>query len=119
MHTDRKEPCIQRHRSSHLKSVETVEEVSTASVLGDGNVLHRLKVYAAIDNYRVRGAVFTDEVPELVDATKIAARIASRCDQVEVAVVSLLMAIYQLSYVPDVPRGYQPFNDEELEEFFI
>ena len=82
-------------------------------------MVHKLVVYAAIDNYRVRRRVFTEQIPELVDATKMAARISRRAQSVEEAVVSLLMAVYQLNYVPDVPRGYQPFNDEELEESFF
>ena len=90
--------------------------------------VHKLVVHSVVDNYRVRGEIFTDDLPKLEDATKIAARIACRTgvvakesglSPVEYALASLLAAIYQLKFVPDVPEDYEPYEDSCWEfDFF-
>lgn len=93
-----------------------------------GSGVHKLVVHSIVDNYRVRGEIFTDELPKLEDATKIAARIACRTGvegresdlgPVGYALTSLLAAIYQLNYVPNVPEDYEPYEDSAMEfDFF-
>jgi len=79
----------------------------------------RLVIHAAVDNYRVRGKAYTKKLPKLVEATKMAARINQRASSVEEALQSLLVAVYQLDYIPNVPDDYCAYNDEEMEEIFI
>ena len=74
---------------------------------------------ALADNYAVRRKVFDKGLPKLKHATKIAARIRNRNSDVETALVSLLMALYQTRFIPETPDGYYPYNDYELEATFF
>lgn len=90
-----------------------IYELKEKGIMPDDFDPYRLAVHAVIDNYRVRGEVFTNGVPNLVESCEIAMRILNRESDPRRVVIALLMAQFQLDFVLEIPQEFHVLFDKE------